>query len=361
VTRNRPNARRSRAILVATAACFAALALPAAGQADVTTFGSDLSKPANLVRAYGADSAFWSTAIDGDATRGIAPRDGQVTLVKLKGMGPPGGSASPNNQFHFQVLHPIGGGAVRVDLSSQEYYLPAAGSPEDVTSFKPVNFCVHKGDYVDFNDVGGGGVPWQVFSRDPDSITEWYSKDNGTKDGATFSPLEHQQEELLLQSTLASGRDASDICPGGYQQHVFQGAKVIGGQTVVLHTRTRTAKVKLQCPPSTYVSCKGVLSLDATFGNKNILVGSASFNIQAYYTTSVEVKMTSSTVKIVQKAKTLAANVNVQSHDNPQNDKRATENGVPQQSKVTTGNVRIKPDKLAKKKRKKRKKHKKRH
>jgi hypothetical protein len=343
-------------MLAALAVGAAVLALPAAGQAKVSVIGSDLSKPANLTRTYGADSAFWQTAIDGDPSRGIAPADGQVTIVNLKGTGPAGGAASPNNQFHFQVLHPVGGGAVRVDLSSEAYYMPANGSPTDIKSFKPVNLCIHKGDYVDFNNVGGGGVPWTVFSRDPDSMTEWYSKDNGTKNGAVFSPLEHQQEELLLQAAVASGPDATDICPGGYMQHVFTGAKVIGGQTAILRTRTRSAKVKVLCPGPSYGSCKGVLSLDATFGNRNILVGSTSFNVKPGYTTSVEVKMTKQTVKIVQKARTLAANVNVQSHDDPSHDKRA-QSGVPVQSKVTTANVRIKPDKLAKKKKRKKKRH----
>lgn len=357
MTRIRPILLRSRATLAALAACGALLALPAAGHAKVQVIGSDLSKPANLTRSYGADSAFWQTAIDGDPTRGVVPVDGQVTIVNLKGTGPPGGSASPNNQFHFQVLHPVGGGAVRVDLSSEAYYMPAAGSPNDIKSFKPVNLCVHKGDYVDFNDVGGGGVPWTVFNRDPDSMTEWYSKDNGTKNGAVFSPLEHQQEELLLQAAVASGPDATDICPGGYMQHVFQGADVKDGQQAVLRTRVRYTKVRTFCPGPTYGYCIGDLTLEAVLGGRNTVIGSQSFKITPTTTPSVQVSIAKSTVKQLQKAGTVSVKAVVKAHDAPKSDRRANP-GVPAQSKTTSSRFTLRPDKpLKQTKHKKKRRH----
>ncbi|MEA2373778.1 MAG: hypothetical protein QOD53_241, partial [Thermoleophilaceae bacterium] len=260
----------------------------------------------------------------------------------------------------------LGDGSVKVMLSSAAFRLPVGGNPQQVSSFKPLNLCVQKGDYVDFNDIGGAewawggyrGMPVQAFSRTPNSTMSQYTANDGTNIGAQFKPaFTDPGKELLMQTAVASGRDATDICPGGYMQHVFTGAKVIGGQTAILRTRTRSAKVKVACPGPSYGSCKGVLSLDATFGNQNVLVGSTSFNIKPGYTTSIEVKMTAATVKLAQKARTLASNANVASHDDPAGDRHAKSNGVPQQSKVTTGNIRIKPDKLTSKKKKKKKRH----
>ena len=371
MTRSKHSLRTLRAPLAALGVSLAALLAPAAGQAAVTVFGSDLSNTANVVEDHGPDTAFWNVQLGGDPGRALVPVDGQVTIANVKGivLADPSGRVKPDPQFHLQVLHPLGDGSVKVMLSSAAFRLPVGGDAQQVSSFKPLNLCVQKGDYVDFNDIGGGewawggyrGMPFQVFSRVPDSTMSQYSANNGTNIGAVFRPaFTNQGEELLMQTAVASGADATDICPGGYMQHVFTGAKVVAGQTAVLHTRTRTAKVKVLCPGPSYGSCKGVISLDATFGSQNVLVGSSSFNIRPGYVTSIEVKMTAATVKLVQKARTLAANVNVASHDDPNGDKHAKSNGVPQQSKVTTANVRIKPDKLTSKKKKKKKK-KKRH
>ncbi|HEX8075167.1 MAG TPA: hypothetical protein VF545_09315 [Thermoleophilaceae bacterium] len=348
------------------AASAAALLAPATGQAAVTVFGSDLSKPANMVEDHGPDSAFWNTAIDGDPGRAVVPADGQITVANVKGtvLSDPTGRVKPDPQFHIQVLHPQGDGSVKVELSSAAFRLPVGGDPQAVSSFRPLNLCVHKGDYVDFNDIGGAewawggyrGMPFQVFSRTPGSTVNHYAAPDGTNVGSRWKPAEiHQGQELLMQTALASGADATDICPGGFMQHVFTGAKVVGGQTAILRTRTRSAKIKTLCPGPSYGGCKGVLSLDATFGSQNVLVGSGTFDIKPGYTTSVEIKLSAAMVKQIQKAKALAANVNVQSHDNPKSDKRA-QPGVPGQSKVTTANVRIKPDKLTAKKKKKRRK-----
>jgi hypothetical protein len=349
-----------RPLLPVLAAAAIALAAPASVQAAVTVFGSDLSKPANLVEDHGPDSAFWNASIDGDPGRAIVPADGQITLARVKGivLQDPSGRQKPDPMWHLQVLHPQGNGSVRVDLSSGAFRLPLGGDPQQVTGYRPVNLCVHRGDYVDFNDIGGfqwrwgnyQGMPFQIFSRVPTGATNFYSADNGTNVGAVFRPAETKQEELLMQTTLASGPDATDICPGGYQQHVFSGLKVVSNQTAVLRTRTRIVKVKALCPGPSYGGCKGVLSMDATFGSANKLVGSATFNIKAAYTQSIEVKLSPANVKLIQKARGLATNVNVQSHDDPKSDKRAGPAGIPVQSQVTTANVRIKPDKLTSKK-----------
>ena len=370
VTRSKGPLRSLRLPVAALAASLACLLAPATGQAAVTVFGSDMTKPANIVEDHGADAAFWNISIDGDSGRGVVPADGQITVANVKGtvLADPTGRAKPDPQFHIQVLHPLGNGSVRVDLSSGAFRLPVGGDPQQVSSFKPVNLCVHRGDYVDFNDIGGfewrwgsyQGMPFQIFSRTPASITNFYSADGGTNVGAQFAGAPHAGEELLMQTALATGPDATDICPGGYSQHVFQGLKLNpAGQTAVLRTRTRTAHVKVLCPFNSYGSCKGVLSADATFGNSNVFIGSASFNISHGFPAGVDIKLTPAAVKLAQKARVLSVNVNMQAHDDPGADKGA-QPGIPTQSKVTTGNIRIKPDRLTtatKKKKKKKKKH----
>ncbi|MEA2398351.1 MAG: hypothetical protein QOK25_1907 [Thermoleophilaceae bacterium] len=363
MTRVKRPLRSLRIPLAALAVSVAALAAPAAGQANVTVFGSDLSKPANLVEDHGADAAFWNLAIDGDPGRAVVPADGQITVASVKGtvLADPTGRAKPDPQFHFQVLHPIGGGSVRVDLSSGAFRVPVGGNPQAVSSFRPVNLCVHRGDYVDFNDIGGfewrwgayGGMPFQVFSRTPASTTAFYTSSNGTNAGSQFGNTPHQGEELLMQTTLATGPDATDICPGGYAQHVFTGLRVEpAGQVAKLRTKTRLARIKTLCPGPSYGGCKGVLSADATFGNTNVYVGAASFNIRAGYPAGIDIKVTPAALKLAQKARSLAVNVNVQSHDDPAHDSRAKP-GIPMQSRVTTANIRIQPDRLTTAKRKK--------
>src|SRR4051794_19960106 len=217
-----------RTISAAAAAACMALALgPAAARANLVTLGSDLSKDANVVEDHGADSLFWNTSVDGNPNAAIMPADGQVTVVKVKGtvVADPFGRVKPDPQFHFQVIHPIGGGRWKVMLSSGAFRVPVGGNPQVVNSFNPINLCVQKGDVVDFNDIGGfewrwanyRGMPFQVFSAARESSVNFYSADNGTNIGSQWAPQEnHKGEELLMQTLLATGADASDICPGGF-------------------------------------------------------------------------------------------------------------------------------------------------
>lgn len=357
--------RGCRALLAAVAVSAGALLAPCAGQAAVSTFGSNLSKAANFTEQHGADVAFWQTAIDGNPSAGRAPADGQVTLVKIKGQGPPGGSADPRNQFHLQVLHPAAGTQVRVELSSQEYFFPANGTPSDVNSFQPLNFCVHKGDWVDFNDVGGGdragfpnGVPWTIFNRDAGSGTAWYSQNNGTNVGAQFAPAQTEQTELLLQSTLATGPNATDICPGGYAQHIFQGLSILD-QAQTLVTATGAVKVKGFCPGPSYGGCHGTLDLTALINGVSTKLGSVPFDAAPNQTLNTEFDLTSANVKAIQKAKQVTAKATATAHDDPASDTRAANNKPPVQNATTSANVTITPDKLLPKKKHKKKKKKK--
>jgi hypothetical protein len=195
-------------------------------------------------------------------------------------------------------------------------------------------------------------MPVQAFSRTPGSAVSLYSRSNGTNVGSQWKPqATNPGEELLMRTTLASGPDATDICPGGFAQHVFQGLSVSSGQTVALRTRTRTAKIRVLCPGATYGSCKGLMSLDTTFGNRDTGLGNISFDVPRGYPLNLVVKLSSAGVKLAQRARTLVANVNVSSHDDPKAGRAKP--GIPVQSKITTANIRIKPDRLAVKKKKK--------
>src|SRR5438128_7506886 len=90
------------------------VAAPAASAA-VTTLGSDLKAPADVVEAHGADSAFWNVALlSGGHT--AAPVGGQVTSVRIKGivLNDPTGRTKPRTMIHFQTLQPQGDGTMKV-------------------------------------------------------------------------------------------------------------------------------------------------------------------------------------------------------------------------------------------------------
>jgi hypothetical protein len=131
------------------------------------------------------------------------------------------GNKAPLTQVHFQVLRPRGGGSVKVIATSNTLKVPASGDPNQVSTFHPVNFCVHKGDFVDFNDAGGfdhaaypNGVPYQMFAHVTGSVTDFFSKAGGTLNGASFTGAPRQGEELLMQMSLATGTSATPLCGG---------------------------------------------------------------------------------------------------------------------------------------------------
>src|SRR5207302_1779010 len=219
-------ARIGRLRLAALATVVAALALPASGQASYSRFGSDLTAPANMVEAHGADSAFWSVKLQNDiaGTAMAAPAEGQVTELKVKGSvipNPDPNAPRPMTMFHFQVLRPQSDGTVKVWLSSGAFYTPLGGDPQQVNSYRPINLCVHKGDIV----------------------------------------------------------DSTDTCPGGYSQHVFKGLDVRARQSAILRTLAREARVRATCPSNTYGACIGTLRLDATVKGRRLTLGTAPFRV----------------------------------------------------------------------------------
>lgn len=234
------------------------LGLPVGAQAATLTFGSPLDIAASKDTANnlgyagtnavtygtgvvvhnnhdGADTALWNTTLPGSASPS-APQGGQITSIRLEGCAiqAPGGPP-PLTQIHFQALTPIAGGGAHVNVTSQPFDIPTCGvagaGPRTVTSYAPANFCVSAGDIVDFNDEGGfdpqyypSGVRFRVIGAVPGATMDSFIANNGTNNGATLAAdqvaatsgfARNPHEELLLQSTLATGVDATPLCPGG--------------------------------------------------------------------------------------------------------------------------------------------------
>lgn len=303
--------RATRAVLTLSAVGAVALALPAAGQAAVTTFGSPLSVPATLNTAAnlnyagsyanqygnpvpihnyhdGADTALWNTALASGSPK--APADGQVTAFTLEGCAQAAtGGPAPLTQFHFQALTPASGGGVLVDVTSQAFDIPVCGdggaSGSTKTVYHPTNFCVHAGDYVDFNDEGGfvasaypSGVPYEVMGAVTGSTVDSFIGGDQTNNGATLSPgvtgptsgfAVNGNAELMLQATLATGPDATPLCPGGtngVKPPTPQPGQPGGAPAVHIHTpqhdgvnHARTVKVSLYCAQAD--PCTGTVTL----------------------------------------------------------------------------------------------------
>jgi hypothetical protein len=208
--------RASGALTALVASCLVA-ALPAVAQAKRVKFGSNLSAPANRIEAHGADSVFWNTGLASKDKQRV-PARGRVMTIRVKGTAIKHGGSNPLTLVHFQILHPSHG-HVTVALTSGNFHVPVGGNPNRVTTYHPVNLCASKRDYVAFNDLGGfnppsypNGTPFQVFSSVAGSTTNFYSNAGGTNNGATFKGAPHKGEELLMQATVGTGKDAG-ICP----------------------------------------------------------------------------------------------------------------------------------------------------
>ena len=263
------------------------LAAPVGAHAATMTFGSPLTAPASADTAAnlgyrgtdiptidpgpparavvvhvshdGADTALWPESIGGKQV--TAPAAGQVVSVALKGCAEPAaGATRPLTQIHFQDRVPQAGGGYRVNVTTQAFDLPvcgergaggAAAGASTVSTYAPTNFCVARGDAVAFNDEGGfnpngypSGVAYRVLGRVASSSTYSFIRNNGTNNGAVFQSsdltphdgfLANHGLQLLLRSTLATGSDATPLCPGG--THGQPGERG-GPPALVLHPQT---------------------------------------------------------------------------------------------------------------------------
>ena len=357
---------RRLALPLLVALCLA----PATAEAAESDFGSDISSPANLVANHGADTSYWN--VGGAPALGsyVAPAEGQVTVVKLKG------GVIPNPRMrntdaerlaqiiHFQVLRDAGDGRLKVvSLSTGHLQIPVTDDPNEVTTYRPVNLCVKQGDLVAFNTIGaheyrrdpgtvGGpqGAEYKVFGRVPGSATQWYEKDNGLNEGTKFLPSPNdvmQGYELLMRTTLATGPDATDICPGGYAQHVFRGADINPPPRVspiVVRTKDRVARVRIFCHGENYGGCVGTLTLRGADGAEP---GSKRFDVPNSHTEPVDVPLGPATIAAISAAGTMRVTATADATDKPGSDPRNT--GAPgtrpgPQQKTTTEELTLKPD-----------------
>jgi hypothetical protein len=300
----------------AAIAAAAFLVLPAAASASVVNFGSDLSAPATVTEAHGADTAFWGVSVKGK--NNSVPASGQITEIRLKGTALPSlqaGAPAPLNEVHVQVIHPNPDGSVSVDLSTDPFYVPVGGNPNQISTWHPAGYlCAQKGDYVTFNDEGGfnppffpDGTPFQVFGSVPGSTTAQYTRDNGTNIGATFTGSPKGGEELLMQMTLTTGYDASTVC-GGMKGQEFKGVQISPQSTKV---RKRVARVRATCPGTSRQSCDGTIVLRVG----QTVIGQANFSIPSTATTNIKVPVTKAADKQILKKRQLKVAVSVDAHD----------------------------------------------
>jgi len=276
-----------------------------------------------MAETHGVDAAFWGLALPGG--RGtIVPSSGQITTIRLKGTAVPSsapGAPPPLTDVHFQVLHPRADGAVTVSLTSQPFKIPSGGDPNRITSYRPVNLCAAAGDYVAFNDSGGfeptyypQGVPYRVFSQVPGASTGFFSKGNGTNNGATFSGARHEGQELLMQMDLATGPDATPICPGnGTAAPPDSGTPAPYRGLVVPRQTARVSRgvgrIRLRCPSTALRRCVGTLTLTSRhrIGAKRRTLSRARVSIRRGKVAKVRFRLTKGAARLLRRRGSLAA------------------------------------------------------
>jgi hypothetical protein len=303
---------------------------------DLNYQGSNVALPGSVfhIPHDGADSALWNVQLPvGDPT---APAGGQVVSVRLEGCAESNGPA-PLTQIHFQSLAPMAGGGAKVELTSQGFDIPVCGvggaSGSTISSYDPINLCVAPGDYVDFNDEGGfvgaqsgpppypAGVPYKVIGSVAGATMDSFIRNNGVGNGATFSPSDttnhdgfasNPGEELMLQATLATGPDATPICPGGTKgvpppgsvrvahRHVFPTLTIPTPQLDGMNVRG-VVQVAIYCHSTS--SCTGTITLHSKphHGSRSVWLGAARFTVGAHRTGKARVHLSALARRMVRK------------------------------------------------------------
>lgn len=356
-TAARPCLRRTlgRTVAVAVTALTATMLIVAGAGAATLTFGSPLGVSASKDTANdldyqgsnvplpgsvfhiphdGADAALWNVRLPvGDPT---APMDGQVVSVRLEGCAKSNGPA-PLTQIHFQSLAPLAGGGAKVELTSQAFDIPVCGvggaSGSTVSSYDPINLCVAQGDYVAFNEEGGfvgsqsgpppypAGVPYMVIGNVSGATMDSFIRNNAVGNGSVFSATDttnhdgfasNADEELMLQATLATGPDATPICPGGTKglpppgssrashRHVFPTLTIPTPQLDGMNIRG-VVQVAIYCHSSS--SCIGTITLHSKphRGASPIWLGAARFVVGAHRTGKARVHLSTLARRMVRK------------------------------------------------------------
>lgn len=291
---------------------------------DLTYEGSNVQLPGSVfhIAHDGADGAFWNAELPTETP--TAPASGQVISVSLEGCAKSNGPA-PLTQIHFQTLAPQPGGGEKVELTSQAFDIPVCGaggaSGSTVSTYAPTNLCIAQGDYVDFNEEGGflpgqngpppypAGVPYEVIGAVGGASMDSFIRNNGAGNGAMFSPGDKSNhdgfasnpgEELLLQALLATGPDATPICPGGTKgapppgtsrmahRHVFPTLTIPTPQFDGMNIRG-VVQVAIFCHSAN--PCTGRLTLHSKPSGRPIWLGAARFTLKAHSTGKVRVHL----------------------------------------------------------------------
>ena len=138
-----------------------------------------------------------------------------------------------------------------------------------------------------------------------------FIRNNGVGNGATFSPTDttshdgfasNAGEELMLQATLATGPDATPICPGGTKgvpapgsvrashRHVFPTLTIPTPQLDGMNMRG-VVQVAVYCH-STGI-CTGTITLRSKprHGSRSVWLGAARFTVGAHRTGKARVHL----------------------------------------------------------------------
>ena len=189
-----------------------------------------------------------------------------------------------------------------------------------MSSYRPINLCARAGDYVAFNDEGGfepsfypNGVPFQVFARAHGASTNFFTKDNGTNNGATFTGARQRGLELLMQMVVATGSNATPVCPRGHvSPRGFRGV-AIRRQTAVVRNEGYT-RIRSSCPRRTRGVCAGRMSLVSARG-KPTRLGGTRFWLDPGKTRNVRVPLKSRAVRLVRRRGSIRASVRAVARD----------------------------------------------
>lgn len=301
----------------------ALLALPSVAQAGTVTFGSDLTAPASIEDNHQADVLYFNAP--GQVNSHASPVDGEVIAVRIKGTILPRRSGAETKQidklFHIQTLRPNGNNSYTVLTSSDSFYFPFNVSPDTISSYRAESpHCVSTGDIVDFNDIGGWqgdpgdspGTRYQIFARSPGSNMPWYSKDQGTNIGTTFTTEPpYTGHELLMQVVVATGYDAATNCPGGRKGREYQGVTLSTPDPAPKVYDDGVARVRVLCPENTYQTCDGTVKLAAE--GKDL--GSNTFKLNRSQSTNVQVRLSNEGAGLLAQRGTLTATAMANTHD----------------------------------------------
>jgi hypothetical protein len=340
----RPLRCTCRLVLAVVLAGVCAILAPATSRAAMTTFGSPLSVPATLNTAehlnykgtntavppsaetpsglyhtyhFGADTALWNVSLASGTPS--APATGQAVKVSLEGCAEPvAGGPAPLTQIHFQDVTPLPGGGARVNLTSQAFDIPVCGrngaSGSTVTTYEPINLCVSQGDYVDMNDEGGfvehlyqNGVGYKVLGSVQGSASVSFIRGGGTNDGATMAASDttamdgfgsNRNQEVMLQTTLGTGPDATHICAGGTAGRPAPLAALkVRPQTDGVN-EAQMISIAMYCRPVS--GCRGVASLGRV--GKTASYGHASFSLPGNKTSHVLMHVSSGLMAMIRRS-----------------------------------------------------------